>query len=106
MPKLYKVKGFGAMAVPNTIIKFKPTLYGTKDDIHDPDCQITVKLQLWVVRKQLPKQNRYGGKSIGTDYIQSVVVDFENRRLMHKGEELTLSNNEEVFEILEELLRG
>jgi hypothetical protein len=106
VPKLHKVKEFEPMAVPNTIVKFKPTFFGTKKDYHDPDCQITVKLAVWVVRKEIPKQRRYGAKTIGTQYVQAVVVDFENRQLLHKGEELTACNIEDVFEILEEMLRG
>ncbi len=106
MPKFKKIKAFDPMPVPNTIIKIKPSFFGTQDDIHHPDCKVMVKTDIWIVRESLPKADRFYRKVVGTDYIQSVVVDFENHKLLKDGDEITAHNVEAVFEVLENMLRS
>lgn len=107
MPRMKQIKTFDPLAVPNTIIKFKPYIYGTQDDIHHPDCKVEVKVDIWVVAGiPVSRSSSFWKRKIDTNYIQRVLVDFEKRELIHKGEKIDATNVSSVFEVLEDMLRS
>lgn len=99
--KFKLLKTFETIATPRTIVKFKPFLYGTKDDIHNPECKVMFKIAIWVTDHVPQNNSSFHHKVIATKMFR-VEVDFDKRVLLKDGQVVDVSNASEVIKVLED----
>jgi hypothetical protein len=93
---------FPEMAVPNTIFKVKPYIYGTKRDMHDPECEVKIKVDLWLTDGVPSGRPGWSRKKIKTDYIPRAEVDLEKGEITKNGETIQAVNIEAVIALLKD----
>jgi len=83
--------------VNHTITKVVALVYGSKKDHAHPDCEITLKANLWAVGGT-GRKNRHNKRSIDSIYLQCCPYDIDKKKIWRaNGEELKVSNVEETF---------
>ena len=93
---------FPEMAVPNTIVKIKPYMYGTKRDMHDPECEVKIKVDLWLTDGVPTASRSWKKKKIKTDYISRAEVDLDKGEISKDGVLIQAVNTKEVIALLKD----
>jgi hypothetical protein len=106
MKKKFKsLQQFDEIAVPSTIIKIKPFIYGTSE-LSNPNCEVSIRCDIWIT-DGLPNPNIRANKKIQTKYIAKAVIDLENRKILtSKDEEIHAENIDIVFDLIEQRING
>ena len=79
MPKMKMIKDFGQKVPRDTVIKYNLYIYGTKDDLKDPECEIEFKVDLWIVSGT--GRSGFHSKTVHSDYTPRACVDLEKKEL-------------------------
>ncbi|MHA2264036.1 MAG: hypothetical protein ACXAEN_16705 [Candidatus Thorarchaeota archaeon] len=95
---------FDKIEWPKTIVKVRPYVYSTEKDLHNPEADIKIVADLWVV-----EGCRMDGWKIkiDLDFKQRCLIDVENTEIRDKhGEFVNCPNNEEVIDAIYSTIFG
>jgi hypothetical protein len=79
MPRMKMIKDFGQKIPRDTVIKYNLYIYGTKDDLKDPECEIEFKVDLWIVNGT--GRSGFHNKTVNSNYVARACVDLEKKEL-------------------------